>query len=82
MKIEHDIPSQYLQRAVDAICKIDPVPMIPNPDSELHEPIPEFTRQAWALDYYPRHLKKLVQRVESNEARRQADVSIQDDLIT
>ena len=68
------IPDPSVQRVLDAIAGIYPIPQIPDPGDPLNT-IDEFTKTQWAKEHLKRHIRKVVARYETQLAQINAVVA-------
>ena len=80
-QINFTIPDAKLQRIVDAMKGLYPIPWIPDPQDPETE-IPEFTDNQWAKEALRRLVVRSVSRWETKVAKDAAAVSLDDGIIT
>lgn len=82
-EIKFTIPDDKIQRVIDAMKGLYPIPQIPNPNyGEPNEPdrINEFTDAQWAKESVRRFIKRSVARYENRVAVDAIEYQEDDDI--
>jgi hypothetical protein len=86
-QIIFDIPADKIQRIIDAMVGIYPIPKIEDPewvdpeDGSTAPMIPEFTPVQWSKEAVRRFVVKTVRRWEQHQAIQAVDVPVDEDLL-
>ncbi len=90
MKITFTIPDAKVQRIIDTMKGLYPIPMIPDPNfvsdpthPEIEAPlVPQFTGNQWAKECVRRWIRDQVARWEQMQAKDKIKFAPEDDIIT